>query len=612
MFIYEIYYKMKNYSILIQFSLIFAFGFSTTVVIAQSNFIDQEDIEFSKKWEAKLNHAISSNHFQAHRSENSTRSCLSTVILEGVKNKKRLTDRVQKLLRTYENRPVLNFSFDSQHYRFHYNKTGNNAVSATDNNNNALPDYVEFMATQFENVYTKEISGLGFSAPPNDGSEGGSNLYDVYISNIQQGVYGFVSPEDNVGDNPNSAVQESEASTSWIAMRNNYEGFGIEEEALKVTAAHEFFHAIQMGYNSETPSIFAFEGTAVWMEEEIYPRIDDNFQYLNSVFGSPDVAVNYNFLDDGDPDYFDNQNFWYGSWIFFQYIGENYGKQTIRKFWENIRTEDELESLREALVSQNTSLITAFEDFFVANLVLSASPSFRPYNYARAADYISYLRNNIDSEKVKIEGTINLNRATKTWSSTTDGNRRLMRFSADYIKINTQQEFIAEITSSSSDSKSIGLQFVSFEVNGRVRVIKNFPTENQRAEIEVKNINSNEQMYLIVYRLGNNLDDFSSEQYTLIITSTSSVTGIEDELGEDNYFRIASNPISNDLRFIYKLENQNIKNYNVNITDALGRTITKNKSVRESIDTSQWAKGAYFVTLLNNQKPIVIRKIIVQ
>lgn len=608
---------MKFYPILNKLqlsSLAIAFGFigAFTTTLAQSSF--QEDIEFSNKWEEKLNEALSSNHSHTNRSDKTHRSCLSLVLLEGEKNKKRLTSRLQKVLRTYNERPSLSFSVDSRHFRFHYDKTGTNAVPSMDNNNNDIPDYIEFMASEFENVYQKEVENLGFIPPPSDGEEGGGqDFYDVYVTDLQQGLYGYVAPEITVGDNPNSSATETRASTSVLRMRNNYEGFGLENDALKVTAAHEYFHSIQLGYNAETPSAFALEGAASWMEEVIYPGIDDNFQYLESVLGAPDVALNYDFSDDNDPDFNDFTTQWYGSWIFFQYVGENYGKEVVRIFWENLRSQSELQALNAALLTKNVNLNTAFEDFFVANVVLSASSASSPFVYARAADYIDYLREKIDSETVRVEGIINFSGQGVTWNSTASGNRRLMRFSADYIQLTTQEEdFKVEITPTDATGSEIGVQFVSFQANGQVRVIKNYPSVGTNAKIEVQNVNSAEKMYLIVYRLGRLNDDFTSEQYNLRITRINEITGIEDNLGTDNYFNIASNPISDKLSFIYKLENQNIKNYKVNVTDVLGRTMIENESIDKSIATSKWAKGTYFATLLYNEKPIAVRKIVLQ
>ncbi|AFM03635.1 hypothetical protein Fleli_1198 [Bernardetia litoralis DSM 6794] len=611
---------MKFYSIIKSkiklSSLAFAFGIiglSTTNLFAQNNSSNQEDIVFSQKWEEQLNHAISPNHSHTNRSEKSSHSCLSLVLLEGKRNKKRLTSRLQKVLETYDERPELDFAENSEHFRFHYDKTGTDAVSSTDANNNDIPDYIEFMISEFENVYNKEINNLGFIAPPSDGNEGGEqDFYDVYVTNLQQGLYGYVAPEIIIGDNPNSSATETQASTSVLRMRNNYEGFGLENDALRVTAAHEFFHSIQLGYNARTPSAFALEGSASWMEEVIYPRVDDNFQYLESVLGSPDVAINYDFYDDDDPNFNDFTTQWYGSWIFFQYVGENYGKDVVRIFWENMRSQAELEAFDDALETQNISLNTAFEDFFVANVVLSANSISSPFVYARAADYVEYLSQNIDYETVRIEGEMNYLGSSIAWNSSSQGNNRLMRFSADYIKLDTEKEELNVEITPTNTSNQIGVQFVSFDNNGEVRVLKNYPNIGENAKIEVENIDLDNEKYLIIYRLGTENDDFTSQQYTVHIYDPLAPLGIEDNLGTNNYFNIASNPISDNLKFIYQFENQNLEDYKVNITDVLGRKIIQNNSIDKSIPTSKWAKGTYFVTLLYNQKPIAVRKIIVQ
>ncbi len=609
----KIFIIMKFYCIL-KSSLFLAFVVINTTIFAQNNALLQEDIEFSRQWESKLNHATSPNHSDKNKNDKRHHSCLSLVLLEGEKNKKRLTSRLQKLLRMYDERPTLDFFLDSPHFRFHYDKTGTNAVSSTDTNNNQVPDYIEFMATEFENVYQKEIENLGFISPPSDAEEGGGqDLYDVYVTDLQQGLYGYVAPERTIGDNPNSPETETQAATSVLRVRNNYEGFGLQNDALKVTAAHEYFHAIQLGYNADTPSAFALEGSASWIEEEIYPRVDDNFQYLNSVFNNPDVAINYDFSDENDPDFFDFTTQWYGSWIFFQYIGENYGKEVVRIFWQNLRLQSELEAFDAALQTKNTNLNTVFEDFFVANIVLSSNSAANPFVYARAADYIDYLRENSNSERVRIEGTMNFSRQSTTWRSNQQGNNRLMRFSADYIELNTQEEKLnVEVLRDNLQESQIGIQFVALQSNGQVRVIKNYPNQGDFARIEVENTNPNDKMYLIVYRLGNLNDDFTSQQYTIRIYNPSAPLGIEDNLGANNYFKIASNPISDNLRFVYQLENQNIKDYKATITDVLGRKMISNKPIDEPITTSKWAKGTYFVTLLYNQKPLAIRKIIVE
>ena len=47
-----------------------------------------------------------------------------------------------------------------------------------------------------------------------------------------------------------------------------------------MTAAHEFFHAVQFAYDAADDQWF-MESTATWMEDEIYDDVNDNLQYLS-------------------------------------------------------------------------------------------------------------------------------------------------------------------------------------------------------------------------------------------------------------------------------------------------------------------------------------------
>ena len=50
-------------------------------------------------------------------------------------------------------------------------------------------------------------------------------------------------------------------------------------DALRVTAAHEFFHAIQFAYDVGE-DLWFMEGSATWVEDEVYDAINDNYQFL--------------------------------------------------------------------------------------------------------------------------------------------------------------------------------------------------------------------------------------------------------------------------------------------------------------------------------------------
>jgi hypothetical protein len=101
--------------------------------------------------------------------------------------------------------------------------------------------------------------------------------------------------------------------------------------SLRVTAAHEFFHAIQFGYDfREDP--WLLESTAAWMEEQVADGANDNRRYLP--YGQ--VAKPGTSLDRFDPGGF-NQ---YGNWVFWEYLTERYGADVVRAVWRRARAYD--------------------------------------------------------------------------------------------------------------------------------------------------------------------------------------------------------------------------------------------------------------------------------
>ena len=62
---------------------------------------------------------------------------------------------------------------------------------------------------------------------------------------------------------------------------------------MRVTAAHEFFHAVQFGYDY-FEDVWLMEASSAWVEDEIFDDIDDNRQYLaKSPLSSPAAPLDY-------------------------------------------------------------------------------------------------------------------------------------------------------------------------------------------------------------------------------------------------------------------------------------------------------------------------------
>ncbi len=302
------------------------------------------------------------------------------------------------------NRMELDYHYDFGIFRIHYNTNGEHAVNTTDTNSNGIPDYIDNMASVFTFVYNQQINIMGFNRPPSDQISsgdgfGGSDHYDIYLSrSLGPSFYGMTVGENYAqgnGDNENSITQELVAFTSYIHMCSDYQGivdyfsnkpYGpkTELEAIKVTVAHEFFHAVQYGYDGwEMP--WLLESTAVQMEEELFDDINDCYQYLNTWFQYPHESLDKT-----------GGAHWYGSYIYFHYISEHLGgHQTIKLIIEEGVSTNSADgdyshqAIDDALASVSSSFSDALNGMAIANKILSPSPGFgaEQYSYEEAEDF---------------------------------------------------------------------------------------------------------------------------------------------------------------------------------------------------------------------------------
>ncbi len=175
-----------------------------------------------------------------------------------------------------------------------------------------LPDYVEFTLTTMTQIAVT-YARAGYKKPVSDGAAGGSSLPDVYLGNVgNAGVYGYCTTDRE--------VKGHVAAPAYCVLDNNYAEFGIApRSALRVTAAHEYFHAVQFAYDVNEDA-WIMEATASWVEDEMYDGINDNRSYLPyGPLARPSQALDA-FSDQGaEP---------YGTWIFFRYLSERFPAST--------------------------------------------------------------------------------------------------------------------------------------------------------------------------------------------------------------------------------------------------------------------------------------------
>jgi hypothetical protein len=171
-----------------------------------------------------------------------------------------------------------------------------------------------------DSVWSTIVDQMGYRAPLTDGVQGGSPLFDVYLKDLGGDIYGFCAGEKQV---------KKRTGYGYCVLDNDFAAaqfpHGTPTDNLVVTAAHEFFHAVQYAYDyAEDP--WMMESTATWMEERIATAVNDNRQY----FPWSQVYAPYIPLDA----FSRNAGYQYGNWTFWEYLSAQYGTTVVKKAWQ--------------------------------------------------------------------------------------------------------------------------------------------------------------------------------------------------------------------------------------------------------------------------------------
>jgi len=193
-------------------------------------------------------------------------------------------------------------------FRIYYDLTrtasNDGPVARTDLDGNGTPDWVDLVAHVADSLLVV-CNRLGYTNPLN-----GYSPYGIYITELSDSrVYGYTYPD------------------GYMEIDNDYAesiyGTG-GATGLRVTLAHELFHAAQFTFWSGSEAAWWQEASATFMEDVLYPDINDYWQYLNpnwfqdTMFENPSVALDHNtggdahmygaavfchFLDQSDPEH---------------------------------------------------------------------------------------------------------------------------------------------------------------------------------------------------------------------------------------------------------------------------------------------------------------------
>ncbi|MBU1099375.1 MAG: T9SS type A sorting domain-containing protein [Bacteroidetes bacterium] len=565
------------------------------------------------------------------------RKCLSIVLHEARRNWDKLTNEGKRFFKTQNDRPSgLNETIETSSGLFviHFTNSGADSVDQTDTDLNGTPDYIDSMAVFLDHIWGTSFSS-GFVFPPGDDGAGGDDKYDVYVSNSEAGsnVYGYVASEDFVtgpnglGDNPNTPnVTEVDSWYSFMVLRNNYIGFGNTQQekmnALKVTCAHEFMHAIQFGYGTYiypdgeavgTMDGFCMEGCATWAEDWIYPGIDDNLQYIHGHFTETDFALNWgDYEEEGsqNPLYDDYSGWWYGGWVFFRYFSE----------YENggVMNPLVIREIYEATVSVNygvaitTMMQTKYQldlwdlltNYYLSLCLLTQDQDFSPLTFSRADDYRTYL-NGFGITGVEPESTIDFTGNQVIYNSEIDGDGMLMRLGADVIKINSTTDCEVTLTPTTQDAGeaySLILLMMDAPSNPNVGGYLITYADSGSMSLTLPGSMGLSDYYLIIPAYYSE-PAFYNMQYTLTV---SPITSVEDKnLVPDEFelFQNYPNPFNPSTKIKFSLPEQ--MKAKVDVFDVTGSVVSilvddiQTAGIHElNFDARNLSSGIYFARLI--------------
>jgi hypothetical protein len=259
-------------------------------------------------------------------------------ILEFLTNYNRL-DKDLRLSTALQNglRPVLDLTYDSPagHFKIHYTVTGDSAVyyPGVDMDQDGVPDYVNGVAAIADSVYENIVSGLGFPPPPVDTlcEGGGDARYDIYILALPSTVFGLTYADTACAEIDTTGIKNLMVVPAFLEIDNDYQHISAYRnrplDAVRVTVAHEFFHAIQFGMDwTEWENLYWMEMSATWMEEHLYDHINDFYAYLPFFYETPRTSIQQ-FA--GSLDFHP-----YASVVFPLFLSEYYSPEIIRSIWE--------------------------------------------------------------------------------------------------------------------------------------------------------------------------------------------------------------------------------------------------------------------------------------
>jgi hypothetical protein len=241
-------------------------------------------------------------------------------------------------------------------FRVHYDTTDVHAPSLVNGAGAAIPgtyhQYADSVLKIFDEVYSIEVEQYGFPAPAADAGAGGGNEYDIYIWGLSTNEYGYIE-FDETNLTPGKTNPQF---TCYVNIDNDFSAgyYTVGMNALRVTAAHEFHHLVQVSTSGAWYDDFYFyELSSTALESTVYPGIRDYIQYVKTYFSN---TQNW-------PLFVQTARTGYERAVFGKYLMEKYGPGIMKSIWDEIRTYRPVRAVQHALNSNATSLEREFAEF---------------------------------------------------------------------------------------------------------------------------------------------------------------------------------------------------------------------------------------------------------
>ncbi len=301
---------------------------------------------------------------------------------EVARNWNQFSDQQKNRLRTLMSPKSFHRDTIIGHFKIFYDTSDYNEPALLDEYGQRIPNtslaFVDSVGKYFNHSWEYFIDTLGYLPPP---MQVGQLYYVIEIENLGSSLYGeTVFSESDRIDN-----YIPPRYTSYIRIDNDFmDVYSKGIAGVKVTSAHEFHHAIQLGsYGFLNTDLYFYELTSTWMEDVVFDEVNDYYQYIKNSRGEPRGQFRYPDISFTSS----SQNVSYSRAIWGKFIEKRYSRNVMRRTWETIRSQyNSIQALDSALVEVGGSYRQAFREWTTWNFNTGPSSDTVKY-YSEARHY---------------------------------------------------------------------------------------------------------------------------------------------------------------------------------------------------------------------------------